>query len=111
MANIKSAKKRIRQNEKRKENNAYKKATIRTYEKKFKKSLEQSNFEDAEKFYRLYTSSVDKAAKTNLYHPNKAGRKKSRLAKMMQKAKGGNSQVEASPAAVEQQPVEAAAEA
>ena len=80
MANIASAKKRVRQNEKRRSQNIMRRASIRTLEKKIRKNLELNNKKDAEAHYKTFSSFLDKAAKRNIVHPNKASRKKSRIA-------------------------------
>ena len=80
MANIVSAKKRARQNEKRRIQNNMRKTAIRTLEKKIRKSLSLNKKNDAKAHYKTFASLLDRAAKRNIVHPNKAGRKKSRLA-------------------------------
>lgn len=77
----------MRQDEKRNVANSQKKASVRTFEKKVRKAVSDKNFDEAEKAYQKYTSLIDRAAKTNIYHKNTAGRKKSRLAKLIAKEK------------------------
>ena len=88
MPNIKSAKKRMRQNIKAREQNRSKKAEIRTYEKKLRKAVEQNNEPAAVEAYKKFSSSIDKATKTNLVHKNNANRKKSRLSVLVKKVQG-----------------------
>ena len=83
MPNIKSAIKRARQNEKKKEINRSKKSSVRTAEKSIRKAVQEKNMEAAVSFYQKFTALIDKAAKTNIYHKNTASRKKSRLAKLI----------------------------
>ncbi len=83
MPNIKSAKKRERQNKKRNEQNSQKKSTIRTFEKRIRKSLVEDNLEQASQFFSIFTSLIDKSAKSKFIHKNKANRKKSRMARLL----------------------------
>ena len=78
MPNIKAAEKWMRQTEKRTKANKDVKTRLKTA---FKKAVAQN---DAE-FAKSVESQFDKAAKTGVIHPNKAARKKSRLAKAMAK--------------------------
>lgn len=84
MANIKSQKKRNRQNEVRREKNASIKSALRTSSKKIIKTLEAK--EKAEpavtiELLKQFYVKADKAARTGLVHKKTASRKKSRLAK------------------------------
>ena len=63
-----------------------KKAAIRTLEKKAHKSLVLNKKEEAKIHYRTFASLIDKAAKKNIVHANKASRKKSRLALLIMKS-------------------------
>ena len=96
LPNITSAKKRTRQNIKRRAQNRIKKSAIRTEEKKFRKLLEENKIEDANKSYQAFASLIDKASKTNLIHKNNAARKKSRLAALFKKVAGKGNQAEVS---------------
>lgn len=87
MANIKSSKKDIRKSLKRREANSQKKNTIRTFAKKIMKSIESGNKEEASTLYNTFASLVDKAAKVNIYHKNKASRDKARMAKRIHQIK------------------------
>lgn len=87
MAHTLSAKKRIRQSEKRKAANNEKKSRVRTIEKKLRKLVAEKKLAEAEKAYSAFSSAIDKAAKTKIFHKNKAARKKSRLALLLNKAK------------------------
>lgn len=79
MANIKSAKKRIRVIEAKTLQNKMTKSTLKTAIKK------AENAEGAEKAeaIKAATKKVDQAAAKGLIHKNKAARKKSQLAKKM----------------------------
>lgn len=80
MANHKSALKRIRQSEKKRVLNRYYMVTMRNALKKFR-ALEDK--EEAEKQYPKLSSMLDKLAKKNRIHKNKAANLKSKLAKQI----------------------------
>lgn len=86
MPNIASAKKRTRQNEKRRVKNQAQKSAIRTQEKKLRALVAEKKAEEASKVQSKLISLVDKAAKKNLIHKNAAARKKSRIAHLLKKA-------------------------
>ncbi|MCS6984875.1 MAG: 30S ribosomal protein S20 [Leptospiraceae bacterium] len=86
MAHTLSAKKRIRQNIKRRLRNQAKRSRVRTLEKKIRKLLVENKIDEAKAVYREFMSAVDKAAKTRVFHKNKAARKKSRLALLIKKS-------------------------
>lgn len=78
MANHKSALKRIRSNEKKRVLNRYQHKSTRTVIKKLR---ETENKEEAQKMYPGVVSMIDKLAKKNIIHDNKAANLKSQLAK------------------------------
>jgi small subunit ribosomal protein S20 len=78
MANHKSALKRIRSNESRRLVNKYKHKTTRNAIKKLR---ELTDKKEAEKMFPDVVSMVDKLAKKNIIHANKAANLKSGLAK------------------------------
>ena len=71
---IKAAIKSVRQTEKRRERNLRAKTRLRTLYKKAARGAEQQ-------FGRTVEAQFDKAAAKGIIHPNKAARKKSRLAR------------------------------
>lgn len=77
MANHKSALKRIRQNEKKRVHNRYYAKTTRNAIKELRNEMEK---EEAEKSYPKVVSMIDKLAKKNIIHKNKAANLKSKLA-------------------------------
>ncbi len=79
MANIKSAIKRARQNEKLRQHNASARSMYRTYIKKVLKAVESGDQEAARDAYNKAQPVIDKAAGKGLIHKNKAARIKSRL--------------------------------
>ncbi len=78
MANHKSALKRIRSNETKRQRNRFQHKTTRNAIRDFK-ALEKKK--DAEKKFPLIASMIDKLAKNNIIHANKAANLKSKLAK------------------------------
>ena len=87
MANTKSSEKRIKVNERnRLENRTYKgniKSTIKKYIttlKLYETSKTPENREKVEELLKTAYSQIDKATKKNVFHKNKAARKKSQLA-------------------------------
>jgi small subunit ribosomal protein S20 len=86
-----SAKKRVRQNIKRKAINRARKSQIKTQIKRFEKALAGGDAKAAGEQYKLIVKKLDKAAATSTMHKRTAARKKSRLAKRLNalKAKTG----------------------
>lgn len=82
MANHKSALKRIRQTEKRRLNNRYFAKTTRNAVKKLRLSEDK---EEAVKMYPEVVAMIDKLAKKNVIHKNKASNLKSKLALQINK--------------------------
>lgn len=80
MANIKSAKKRIKVIETKTLRNKMIKSALKTYIKKFEAAVEAKNVEEATKAYKTVAVSLDMAASKGVIHKNKAARRKSRLA-------------------------------
>lgn len=71
-----SAKKRVRQNEKRREANQAKRSRMRTL---YKKVLETEEKEKAQQYLKEATAILDKYSGKGLIHPNNAARKKSKM--------------------------------
>ena len=86
MANHKSAKKRIRQNEKRRKANQAAKSACRTAMKKVRASVEAGDKDGAKENLRLAQKVVATAVTKGLYHKNNGARKISRLAKLVSAA-------------------------
>jgi small subunit ribosomal protein S20 len=78
MANHKSALKRIRSNETRRLRNRYQHRTTRNAIKKLRDLTKKK---DAEKMFPEVVSMIDRLAKNNIIHDNKAANLKSKLAK------------------------------
>ncbi|MDR1809332.1 MAG: 30S ribosomal protein S20 [Prevotella sp.] len=78
MANHKSAEKRIRQIQTRRLRNRYIAKTTRNAVRKLRAITEKA---EAQKLYPTVCSMLDKLAKKNVIHKNKAGNLKSKLAR------------------------------
>ncbi len=78
MAHHKSAKKRIRQAEKKRLHNRYYKKTTRNAIKKLKDITDKA---EAEALYPQVASLIDRLARRNTWHKSKANNLKSKLAK------------------------------
>ena len=76
MANHKSALKRVRQTETRNERNRYQHKTTRNAVRKIRATTDKK---EAEKLVPEVTSMLDKLAKTNVIHRNKAANLKSSI--------------------------------
>jgi small subunit ribosomal protein S20 len=74
-----SAKKRVRQNEKRRAQNRSRKDTIKTQLKTFNAALTSGDLPKAETELRLVTKRLDKVAAKGTIHKNTAARRRSRL--------------------------------
>lgn len=83
MANHKSSLKRARQTVVRTDRNRAVKSRIKTLRKKTQEAIANGDKETAVAVGTKLASAVDKAAKTNLYHPNKAANIKSKTAKAL----------------------------
>ncbi len=79
MAHHKSAKKRIRQNEKKRIRNRHIRTTLRSALKRFEQTLEAQNAEELKSILDKTISIVDKAASKGVIHRNKAARHVSQL--------------------------------
>lgn len=69
----------MRQNEKRRIHNRRYRAAARTKIKRCRRLIDQGQFEEAEVVLREAVSTLDKAARKGVIHPNNAARRKSRL--------------------------------
>ena len=79
MANIQSAKKRIRQTKRRTETNRMFRVSARTYIKKTLQLLAAGELDEAEKVANQAYETLDKASRRRIIHPNNAARRKGRL--------------------------------
>lgn len=74
MANIKSAKKRIRVSERRRLTNKTRMSDLKTYMKKLDTAIENEEVEVAQDLLKLVDKKLKKSAHNNLIHDNKASR-------------------------------------
>ena len=79
LAHHKSAKKRIRQNEKRRIRNRHIRTTLRSALKKLEQTAEQQNTEEVKSLLDKTISIVDSAASKGVIHKNKAARHVSQI--------------------------------
>lgn len=79
MPNHKSAEKRVRQNEKRRDNNRSNRSRLRTSIRKLREALTSGNTEQVSALLPETISTIDKAVQKGVLHRNAAARHKSRL--------------------------------
>lgn len=79
MANIKSAIKRNKQNEKRRLRNRYFRGRARAFVRDARAAITEENLEEARAEVLKAVSALDKAAEKGVIHKNNAARRKSRL--------------------------------
>lgn len=87
MANTQSAKKRIRQNEKRAFRNQEVISRTRTFTKYAREAIESGDIVASEKAVHKAISEIDRAASKGVIHKNNAARRKSRLMARLAKLK------------------------
>jgi len=107
--NIKSAKKRLRNDKKRHERNVQAKSAMRTAIKAVNAAIEAGDLQKAEAGLPAALSAIAKTAKKGIIHRRAASRNKSRLTLRLNKARGGAAPVEA-PKTETAAPEEAAAQ-
>lgn len=87
MAHSLSAKKRVRQNAKRRAINRARKSQVKTQIKHFEAAVDKGDVEAASEQYKLVAQKLDKVAATSTMHKRTAAREKSRLAKRLNSLK------------------------
>jgi len=90
LANIKSAKKRAVQSEKRRQRNVAQRSELRTQIKTLLKTIGTGDFKAAMEAFKKTASILDRSARKGLIHKNKAARTKSRLNKKIKALAGNN---------------------
>lgn len=83
MPNIKSQKKRDRQNIKIRTGNKLLKTRIKTDQKRLAEVVNSKNIEEAEKNFDILSKHLDKAVKKGAVHKNFSANKKSKAAKLV----------------------------
>lgn len=91
MAHSLQAKKRARQNVKRRTINRARKSQVKTQIKHFETALNKGDAEAASEQLRLVTQKLDKTAAKSTMHKKTAARKKSRLVKKLNALKAKQS--------------------
>ena len=86
MPRTKSAQKAARSTERKRLNNRSVKSTLKTHMTKAEKLTRDNDLESAQAAVVTTISTLDKAAKKRVIHPNTASRQKSRLTKKLNKA-------------------------
>jgi small subunit ribosomal protein S20 len=86
LANIESAKKRWRQNIKRRARNRMVRSTTRTYVRNANLAIEDGEAQESVEAVREAISALDRAVAKGVIHRNNAARRKSRLVQRMNKA-------------------------
>lgn len=81
MANHKSAIKKMRQDEVRRQRNKAYKTRVKTVVKEVEAAIRDQNREAAEQAFKEAVPVIDRVAGKGIIHKNRAARKKSRLAK------------------------------
>ena len=84
-----SAAKSARKNEKNRLLNKAVRSEIKTWSKKLEEAVASKDTALARQYFLTATKKLDKSAKTNVYHKNTVDRKKSSLAKLMNKLTAG----------------------
>tara|TARA_Y100000310_G_scaffold283194_1_gene305009 strand:- start:1215 stop:1484 length:270 start_codon:yes stop_codon:yes gene_type:complete len=84
----KSAKKALRQSERRKRRNLKRKNTVKDLVKQIRKLAASQQHKEATELLPKLQKAVDKAAKKGVLKQNTAARKKSRLSKLLKKNAG-----------------------
>ena len=87
MPNTASAKKRLRQNVVRRDRNRAVKTAVRSQMKQGREAVESGEIEKAEEEFRLAAKRLDRAGSKNIIDPKATSRYKSRLQRLIKKAK------------------------
>jgi small subunit ribosomal protein S20 len=87
MPQTKSAKKRLRQSEKRRTINRSTKSAIKTQMRKVREAVASGNLEAAQNEFRAAAKKLDRAAAHNIIHKNSSSRHKARLSHLIKVAK------------------------
>ena len=85
MANYPSAKKRIRQTERRTDRNKHVRSTVRTYIKRVRQAIEEGNVQEARAALIVAESQIQRAVKKGVYQKETGSRYVSRLASQVAK--------------------------
>ena len=86
MANIKSAKKRIKVASYKTELNKRRKTELKSYVRKFDQAIEEENIDEAQELIKVIDKKLKQAAHHNIIHKNASARKLSHLTKKLNNA-------------------------
>lgn len=86
MANLKSAIKKVRSDEKKRMANKRNRSRMRTAIKKIKAQITSGNIDEAKKVYPQIVSIIDKTVTKGIIHRNTGARYKSRISKAIKTA-------------------------
>jgi len=84
-----SAKKRIRQNDKRRAINIVRKSAVKSQARRLAEAMQDKKVPEAEDALKVLVSRLDKTAANGTIHRNRAARRKSRLQKQLNAIKAG----------------------
>lgn len=88
MPNIKSAKKRMRQNEVRRQRNRARKTRMRSAVRRLEEAIDAGDTGLASERWQHAQAVLDRSAQLGVIHPNTAARRKSRLARRLSSLSG-----------------------
>lgn len=86
MPNLPDAKKRVKQNDRNRSRNRSRKSAVKSQTRKLLDKLGAGDLDGAKAEFVQVTKRLDQVAATSTMHKNTAARKKSRLAKRLNKA-------------------------
>lgn len=86
MANLPSAKKRIKQNERNRVRNRARRSAVKTATRKFLEAVHAGDLDRAGTLLREATKTIDQTTAKGTLHRNTAARKKSQLARLLNAA-------------------------
>ncbi|MFQ5592097.1 MAG: 30S ribosomal protein S20 [Phycisphaerae bacterium] len=89
MANLPSAKKRIKQNERNRARNRARRSVVKTETKKLLVAIHRGDLQQAQDLFARVTKKIDQVAGRGTLHRNTAARTKSRLARRLNAALAG----------------------
>lgn len=92
MAHSLSAKKRVRQNRKKRKLNRARKSQVKSRIKSFERAVESGDVNAANEEFRKTVIKLDKISSTSALHKRTVARKKSRLAKKLNMLQAGQSE-------------------
>ena len=86
MANLPSAKKRNKQNERNRVRNRARRSIVKTETRKFLDAIQRGNLQEAQELFVRVSKNIDQVAAKGTLHRNTAARNKSRLARRLNAA-------------------------